>query len=220
MRRALWWVAIVLVILVIADQAARAYVERRLEARVEDAFAASAADVQLPGFPVLLALVRGEVARLGIEIVGAVAGDPPVRLERVRADLEGAGIGMRGDAAPVTVVAGSFEAVVSGRELGRLVERERPGWKVELSDGALEASGTVEGAAIDLRAETIVDGDALLVVTREIAAGDRSAREVASAFDLRLPLPPLPGGLTVTGAEIRGDDLLLTGPVAQLDLPG
>lgn len=218
MRRVLILIGLLALVLVGADQVARAIVESRLEDRAQSLLSAGAVDAQIRAAVVLPDLVRGRLGRLDLHAEDAALGDPAVRLATVDATAHGVELPFPppDPLERVAVEHGTFRLSIHDRELQRLLRDERPGWDVAASDRGIVATGTVQGAPVEVVADVIVDGGDLLFVARDVDAGSLgagAARVVAAAFDLRFDLPALPGGFVLTAATARPGSLELTGRI-------
>lgn len=216
MRRTLVLLAVLLVALVAGDQYLRSRVAGEVERAAETAFAASEADADVRGWAVLPQLVTGTIERVDLEVRDGIVGDPPIRVVELDARIEGLAVGLPPptDLQAVDIAGGTLRLVVHEREVERLVRRQRPGWQVRIGPEGVTAEGQVQGAAVRVTAEAVVEGRSLHLRTREVDAGDlgpAASDAVAAAFDVTLPFEGVPASIRFTEVATRAGSLVVDG---------
>lgn len=193
-----------------------------LEARGRDV---GDADVDLHGAPVLYHVAVGEIPAMDIVLTGYTTVDPAITFTRVELHLEDVSLDpvafASGEPTDLTIGTGSVRAVLDRAELARLVREQRPGWDVAIEAMRIVATGTVDQRDVRVVLEPRVGDGVLELVPTEVAAGDLPPAAVAGAFEARVGLPALPGGIVLTGAEVVDGALVLSAEVTgPLDLSG
>ncbi len=219
MRRILIVLAVLLVVLVAADQVVRVRLEQELERSAGTAFAAATVDADVRGWLVLPQLVAGELAEVDVSFTDGVIGVPAVRVERLDATLLGVEAGFPPPATLDRVVLreGTIEVAIHEREVERLFRQERPGWTVVIGEDGVVASGRVEGADVSVTADVVADGTGLRFRARAVdagALGSDATQAVARAFDATVELTGLPAGVVLRGAAPAPGRLLVQAVVA------
>lgn len=219
MRRILFVLAVLLVVLVGADQYLRTRVVGEVERAAASAFAASEADATVRGWAVLPQLLAGSLDRIDLEVADGVVGDPPVRVAVLTSTLEGLAVGFPPPTGldEVEIAGGTLALVIHEREVERLVRAERPGWAIRVTPAGVLATGEVQGEAVRVTAEAVVDGRAVRLRSREVDAGGLGADAsdaVAAAFDTTLTFAGVPASIRFTGASTRAAELVIEGVLA------
>lgn len=215
----------ILVVVAIALLGGGQLLESQARHATAEAFAASfhdvrEVDVELSGFPLLYHVARGKLPALNVEARDVVVDDPRVTLSVLEVRLRDVSFDRRvvleRRIPALHVRRGTFTAVLAESELARLVAAERPGWQVELDAGSVSARRTVAGVTISIKADVRLADGAVELKSRRVevgALGRAAGRQVARAFDLRVPLPDLPEGLRLEEVRVEPDALVLAGSV-------
>lgn len=219
MRRILFVLALLLVVLVGTDQYLRARVAGEVERAAASAFAASEAEATVRGWAVLPQLLAGSLDRVELEVADGVVGDPPIRVETLTSSLDGVAVGFPPPTGldEVEIAGGTLALVIHEREVERLVRDERPGWSIRVTPEGVVATGEVQGQPVRVTAEAIVDGRSVQLRTREVDAGELGADAsdtVAAAFDTSLTFEGVPASIRFTGASTRAGELVVEGVLA------
>lgn len=215
-RRALIVFAVLLAVLIAGDQYLRARIAGEVERAAAVAFAASETDADVRGWAIIPQLLAGSLERVDVAVRDGVVGDPPIRVVRLDAVLEGLVVGFPPPAGldAVEVGGGSLSLVVHEREVERLIRADRPGWAVQVTPEGVRAIGEVQGVEVAVTAEASVDGRSLRLRVREVDAGELGADAsdaVAAAFDTTLPFEGVPDTIRFTGATTRESQLVIEG---------
>ncbi|MBW3620960.1 MAG: DUF2993 domain-containing protein [Actinobacteria bacterium] len=216
MRRTLLVLALLLVVLVAADQYLRMRVGREVEHAAARAFAASEVDADVRGWAVLPQLLAGTIDHVDLAVDDAVVGDPPIRVVQLTATLDGMAVGFPPPAGvdEVELAGGTLSLVIHEREVERLVRAQRPGWTVRVTPDGVVADGQVRGASVRVVADVVVDGRAVRLLASEVDAGELgpgASDAVAAAFETTLAFEGVPGTIRFTGATTTVGRLVIDG---------
>lgn len=205
MRRTLIVLAVLLVVLVAADQVVRVRIQDEVERAAGTRFAAASVDADVRGLLVLPQLLAGELEEVELHLTDAVLGDPTIRVLQLDAELQGVTAGFPPPATldRVELRDGIVTAEIHEREVERLLRQTRPDWAVRVTEAGVVASGTVEGVPVQVTADVVVDGQALRFRARAVdagALGPDATQAVARAFDTSIELAGLPEGVVLRRA--------------------
>ena len=181
-------------VLVVADRVAAGVVADRLAERLPGC------SVDVTGFPLLTQLVAGELDEVAVDVPR-----PDVRL---RLTLSGVSLGdrsVRGVSVVATVPWQALTDRLSAR--GRQVTVTAEGRRLAITGRRTTVLATVAVAGGELR----VEPDAVRVFGQELpidGLGD-AAGLVNLPGSVTLPLPALPAGVRLTGAEVTADGLVV-----------
>ena len=192
--------------------AADAAVTRRAEQQVSEQVSAeigAPATVDLQGWPVSLRLLTGVVPRVDLVAADVPLEDTDAELSELRATLTDVRLRLADlSSADVPIEAGptSFEADLDAGDVERLLGPVAAIGEIELLDGL--ARLTVAGFPIE--GTVGVEGGAIVV---------RPTAPILNLGEVTVPLPALPGGVSVQQAVVRPGVLRLSGatPTFHLD---
>lgn len=192
--------------------AADAAVTRRAEQQVSEQVSAeigAPATVDLQGWPVSLRLLTGVVPRVDLVAADVPLEDTDAELSELRATLTDVRLRLADlSSAGVPIEAGptSFEADLDAGDVERLLGPVAAIGEIELLDGL--ARLTVAGFPIE--GTVGVEGGAIVV---------RPTAPILNLGEVTVPLPALPGGVSVQQAVVRPGVLRLSGatPTFHLD---
>lgn len=192
--------------------AADAAVTRRAEQQVSEQVSAeigAPATVDLQGWPVSLRLLTGVVPRVDLVAADVPLEDTDAELSELRATLTDVRLRLADlSSAGVPIEAGptSFEADLDAGDVERLLGPVAAIGEIELLDGL--ARLTVAGFPIE--GTVGVEGGAIVV---------RPTAPILNLGEVTVPLPALPGGVSVQRAVVRPGVLRLSGatPTFHLD---
>ncbi|MFE9773854.1 DUF2993 domain-containing protein [Streptomyces sp. NPDC005931] len=227
-------------IFVIVDRVAVSFAEGEAAERLKaNENLATTPDVSIKGFPFLTQVADGTLdeVQVGIEDYDATTGDGRIRVEELRADLEG--VEFSGDYSSVSAATATGIATVSYDELLKTAKSEptqvAPGVTAEvvgLSDGGngkikVEVEATVLGARLPepvsvLSSVTVVDGDTVRVQADALPSfgGVKLAENrVRGITDFQQKIEGLPGGIGLDRVEAAKDgvDISVKGSDVRLD---
>lgn len=210
--------AVLLVLLLVADRGGAALAERAVAADVQSRSALTAPpEVEIVGFPFLTQALAGRYDRIEVRAAEVPAGE--LMLSQLDATLTGVQVplseALSGPVAEVPVEQVTAEAVVP---YAGLVRRSDRGELTIAPEGdRVRVTGTVEVAGQEVSAAAVstvevVDG-AIVVTAEEFEVGSETigrllTRLLRRRFDFAVPVA-LPYGLTVTAVEVRPEGVLV-----------
>lgn len=229
MRKLIIGIAVLAVLLVLADRGAAELAEREIEQRAQQRVG-SEVHAEILGVPFLTQALRRELDHVVLTADTAQLSERDVDVRNARLDLREVDIRST-DRALIDRV--SARALVPWEELERQVERS-PLPRVSLSatpDGAVRVARTVDlqGRSVQAsaRAEVRLDGRVLVVEPLRVSVEDASleldeqvSAELAQLLRVQVPADALPRGIRLDGIDVREEGILvrLTGsevPVGQ-----
>ena len=217
-RRLAAVLAVVLLLPVGVDRGAAALAGRALAGQLQRSGGLSERpDVDVDGFPFLTQALRGRYEQVRLRTAGVVGGVDvrrlDVRLDGARVPLSAVARGRVG-AVPVDGVRGDVVLTYPW-----LSARAGHGLALSGEGDLLRVRGRVRVLGQDLAASALsevrLERGAVAVRARSFDTGAGAvdgvlASLLADRFDLRVPVPPLPYGLALTGLQVRPEGLLLT----------
>jgi LmeA-like phospholipid-binding len=219
-RRALIILAVLVLLLVIADRVAAAVANRAVADQIRSELALQQKpDVSIHGFPFLLQALRGRYSDVHVKIADVDAGalknlDVDARLRGVRAPLSGL-IGRDLQSIPVDNVTGTL--AVSYDDLARA--SGIPGMTIRAEGNELRVSGTVQvlGRSVpaSARGRIEVRNDDLIITAdhAEVAGVELPPSALAAAARLltfRVSPRNLPLALRITSVKVGSDALAVS----------
>jgi len=201
-------VAVLLGLGAVADAAVTRRAEQQVSKQVSAEIGAPAT-VDLQGWPVSLRLLTGVVPRVDLVAADVPLEDTDAELSELRATLTDVRLRLADlSSADVPIEAGptSFEADLDAGDVERLLGPVAAIGEIELLDGL--ARLTVAGFPIE--GTVGVEGGAIVV---------RPTAPILNLGEVTVPLPALPGGVSVQQAVVRPGVLRLSGatPTFHLD---
>ncbi|MCW2615932.1 MAG: hypothetical protein JWN08_2926 [Frankiales bacterium] len=220
MRKLLVALAVLAVLLLVADRASAALASRALADELQRSGGLSARPtVDVGGFPFLTQAVGGRYDRIEVRAEDVPAGE--VRLAGLEAVLNGVQVPL-GDALSGSVAAVPVDRVdarvrlaydvLARRSGGRRLSVAPAGARVRVT-GSVEVLGqTVSATALS---RVALDGDVVVVTAESFEVGNGVANAVLSRalgdrFDLRVPVRGLPYGLRVEQVSVEPDGVVVT----------
>lgn len=220
MRKLLVAVAVLFVLLLVADRACAALASRVLADELQRSGGLSSRPtVDVGGFPFLTQAVGGRYDRIEVRAEDVPAGE--VRLAQLEAVLTGVQVPL-GDALSGTVGAVPVDRVDARVRLAYDVLSRRSGGRrlsVTPAGDRVRVTGSVEvlGQAVSATAlsRVALDGDVVVVTAESFEVGNGVANAVLSRalgqrFDLRVPVRGLPYGLRVERVTVEPDGVVVT----------
>jgi hypothetical protein len=220
-RRLLGSLAVLVVLLVVADRIAVSLASATVAARLRaSAQLRSDPSVSIKGFPFLTQAFRGRYDRIDVSLTGLSRGTS-VRISRFDATLIGARVGL-GDALGGSVSAVPVERLTASAVVSYADAASAAGLKdVRLAPAGgdtvrVTARPTVLGQQVTAEAlsSVRVEGDDVVVTARSVKVLGTSSPAWEGALggklDLRIQIGRLPFGLELTGARVTAGGLVLT----------
>jgi hypothetical protein len=206
MRRLRIGIVVVLVLAVVGDFGFRAYAESRMASNIQAGLGLKEKpDLDLGGFPFVLAMSRGRLSSAGFQADGVV--NDGLRVERVQLTLKTVTFSMTAvlaGEAGTTILAksGDGTATVTAQDLSAfLAERGYPG-RILFGVGEATVEATFGGfGAVSATGPLRIDGSGRLVFEPNRAqAGNVSFPAAQAAFSFELPRPF--EGFHYTGVDV------------------
>lgn len=220
MRRTLIALALLAVVLLLADRAAAAYAGNALATELQRVGALrERPTVEVAGFPFLTQALGGRYERIEVAADDVPAGE--IALSRFEAVLSGArvplsdALGRDVDQVPVDLVEARVRLaydVLSQRSGSRRLTVTPAGDRVRVV-GSVEVLGrTLSAAAVST---VTVEGDEVVLTASSFEVGGSVAsaaltRALRDRLDLRVPVRGLPYGLVVERVAVQPDGLVVT----------
>lgn len=219
MRKLAVGLALLLVVLLVADRVAASIAAGAVAARLQQSGALrSEPSVSIRGFPFLTQALAGRYAEIDVTARSVSRGG--VRVSRLDATIVGARIGvsaaLKGSVSAVPVERLHATALVSYADLA--TASDLPGAVVASVKGGVRVSGRVTVLGKSVRASTVstvrLSGEDIVVTARSVSVEGGSSAAVVAALahllDLRVRVGRLPYGLELDGVRATGAGLLLT----------
>lgn len=220
MRRLLGAVAVLLVLLLVADRVGAALAGRAIARELQRSAALpQEPQVRVEGFPFLTQALRGRYR--AIEVEAAEVPADQLTLRTLSARLTGVQVplsdALSGDVATVPVERVEAIVLLGYDDLGRRSgDRELT---VSAAGDRLRVRGSVRVLGRKLTGTAVsrveLDGDEVVVTAESYEVGNATAdavitRALAGRFDYRFGLAGLPYGLQVSGLQVRPEGLAVT----------